>query len=67
MKEICDLLSRLDVLITGLGRSVACVLTGTQIKEKIKKVGAGLQTGIRKEKSLGYNKSVNTRKASAAT
>jgi hypothetical protein len=66
-KEICDLLSRLDVLIPGLGRSIACLLTGTPIKEKIKKVGAGLRTGIRKEKSLGYNKSVNTGKTTAAT
>jgi hypothetical protein len=66
-KEIYDLLSRLGVLIPGLGRSIACLLTGTPIKEKIKKVGAGLRTGIQKEKSLGYNKSVNTRKASAAT
>jgi hypothetical protein len=66
-EEICGLLSRLDVLIPGLGRSIACLLTGTPIKEKIKKVGDGLQTGIRKEKSLRYNKSVNIRMKFAAT
>jgi hypothetical protein len=37
------------------------------IKETIKKVGAGLWIDIRKEKSLGYNKSVNAGKTSAAT
>jgi hypothetical protein len=67
MKEICDLLSSLDVLIPGLGRSIACLLTGMPIKETIKKVGAGLWIDIRKEKSLGYNKSVNAGKTSAAT
>jgi hypothetical protein len=67
MKEICDFLSRLDVLIPRHGRSIACLLTWTPIKGKIKKVGVGLWTGIRKEKSLGYNKTVNTGKTSAAT
>jgi hypothetical protein len=66
-EEICDLLSRLDVLILGLGRSIACLLTGTPIKEKIKKVGDGLRIGIRKEKSLRYNKSANIEKSSAVT
>jgi hypothetical protein len=66
-EEICDLLSRLDVLIPGLGRSIACLLTGTPLKGKIEKVGDGLRTGIRKEKSLRCNKSVNRGKAPAAT
>jgi hypothetical protein len=66
-EEIYGLLSRLDVLILELRRSIGCLLTGTPIKKKIKKVGDGLQTGIRKEKSLRYNKSVNIGKKSAAT
>jgi hypothetical protein len=66
-EEICDLLSRLDLLIPGLGRSIACLLTGTPIKGKIKKVGDGLRTGIRKEKSLQYNKNINIGKTSVAT
>jgi hypothetical protein len=33
-KEICDLLSKLDVAIPGLGRSIACLLTGTAIRGK---------------------------------
>jgi hypothetical protein len=65
-EELCDLLSRLDVLIPGLGRSIACLLTGTPIKEKIKKVGDGLRTDIRK-KSLRYNKSVNIGKVPTTT
>jgi hypothetical protein len=64
-EEICDLFSRLDVLILGLGRSIACLLTGTPLKGKIEKAGDGLRTGIRKEKSLRRNKSVNKGKASA--
>jgi hypothetical protein len=51
-KELCDLLSRLDVIIPGFGRAIACLLTGTKIKGKIKKVGGCPQTGIRKGKSL---------------
>jgi hypothetical protein len=66
-EEICDLLSRLDLLIPGLGRSIACLLTGTPIKGKIKKVGDGLRTGFRKEKSLQYNKNVNIGKTPVAT
>jgi hypothetical protein len=58
-EEICNLLSRLDVLIPDLGRSIACLLTGMPIKGKIKKMGDGLRTVTRKEKSLRYNKSVN--------
>jgi hypothetical protein len=60
-EEICDLLSKLDVAIPGLGRSIACLLTGAPITEKIKKVGGGPRNGIRK-KSLGCkdNKSAAT-------
>jgi hypothetical protein len=35
MKEICGLLRRLDVLIPGLGRSIACLLTWMPINGKI--------------------------------
>jgi hypothetical protein len=66
-EEICDLLSRLDVLIPGLGRSIACLLMGTPIKGKMKKVDDGLRTSIRKEKSLQYNKNVNIGKTLVAT
>jgi hypothetical protein len=51
-KELCDLLSGLETAIPGLGRVIACLLTGTPIKDKIKKVGDCSRTGIRKEKSL---------------
>jgi hypothetical protein len=68
-EEICDLLSKLDVAIPGLGRSIACLLTGTAIKGKNKKVGDGPRTGVRKEKSLRRkdNKNVSIEKALAAT
>jgi hypothetical protein len=67
-EEICDLLSKLDVAIPGLGRSIACLLRGTPIKEKIKKVGDGPRNGIWK-KTLGCkdNKSDATEKAPMAT
>jgi hypothetical protein len=51
-KELCDLLSGLDIAIPGLGRAVACLLTGTPIKDKIKKVRDCSWTDMRKEKSL---------------
>jgi hypothetical protein len=38
-EEICDLLTRLEVVIPGFGRVIACLLTGTVIKGKSKKVG----------------------------
>jgi hypothetical protein len=71
-EEICDLLSKLDVLILALGRSIACLLTGTPIKKKNKKGGDGSRTGIRKEKSLTFksnknNKSVAIEKALTTT
>jgi hypothetical protein len=67
-EEICDLRSKLDIAIPGLGRSIACLLTGMPIKDKIKKVCGGPQNGIR-NKSLGCKdkKGVATRKASMAT
>jgi hypothetical protein len=67
-KELCDLLSRLDVLIPGFGRAIACLLTGTKIKGKSKKVGDCHQTGTQKDKSLRCKdkKSGDTGKASAA-
>jgi hypothetical protein len=65
-KELCDLLSRLDVVIPGFGRVIACLLTGMKIKDKSKKVGDCPQTGTRKGKSLRCKdkKSGDTRKAS---
>jgi hypothetical protein len=66
-KELCDLLSRLDVVIPGFGRVIACLLIGTKIKGKSKKVGDCPQTGTRKGKSLRCKdkKSGETGKASA--
>jgi hypothetical protein len=51
-KEVCDLLNGLDTAIPGLGRAIACLLTGTPIKGKSKKVGDCPRTGVRKEKAL---------------
>jgi hypothetical protein len=51
-KEFCDLLSGLETTIPRLGRVIACLLTGTLIKDKIKKVDDCHRTGVRKEKSL---------------
>jgi hypothetical protein len=67
-EEICELLSKLDVVIPGLGRSIACLLTGTPIKDKIKNMCGGPQNGIQ-NKSLGCKdkKGTATRKASMAT
>jgi hypothetical protein len=50
-KEVCDLLSGLYIAIPGLGRVIACLLTGTPIKGKNKKVGDCSRTGM-KEKLL---------------
>ena len=36
-KELCDLLTSVDVARPGLGRSIACHLTGTPIRGKQKK------------------------------
>ncbi|KAM3335554.1 hypothetical protein ACQJBY_029825 [Aegilops geniculata] len=38
-KELCDLLASVEVARPGLGRSIACLLTGTPIRDKQKKVG----------------------------
>jgi hypothetical protein len=43
---------KLDTAISGLGRAIACLLTGTSIKGKSEKVGDCPRTGMRKEKSL---------------
>ncbi|KAM3294795.1 hypothetical protein ACQJBY_037589 [Aegilops geniculata] len=40
-KELCDLLASVEVARPGLGRSIACLLTGTPIRGKQKKVGKG--------------------------
>ncbi|XBI61397.1 hypothetical protein VPH35_042203 [Triticum aestivum] len=38
-KELYDLLASVEVARPGLGRSIACLLTGTPIRDKQKKVG----------------------------
>ena len=40
-KELCDLLASVEVARPGLGRSIACLLTGTPVRDKQKKVGKG--------------------------
>jgi hypothetical protein len=57
-KELRDLLSGLETAIRGLGRAIACLLIGTPIKDKIKKVGDCSRTGIGKRSHSG----VKTRK-----
>ena len=47
-KELCDLLASVEVARPGLGRSIACLLTGTPIKGKKKKVGKGKSGAIGK-------------------
>jgi hypothetical protein len=37
-KELCDVLSKLEVAIPGCGRAIPCLLTGTSIKGNGKKV-----------------------------
>jgi hypothetical protein len=39
VKELCNVLSRLDVLISEFRRAIACLLTEKKIKNKSKKVG----------------------------
>jgi hypothetical protein len=46
IKNIYDLLSRLDVVIYVLRRSIDCLLMRTPIKKKYKKVGNGSRTDI---------------------
>ncbi|XBI93025.1 hypothetical protein VPH35_029961 [Triticum aestivum] len=38
-KELCDLVASVEVARPGLGRSIACLLTGMPIRDKQKKVG----------------------------
>jgi hypothetical protein len=47
-KELCDVVSKLEVAIPGCGRAIACLLTGTAIKGNGKKV----DDSPRKEKSI---------------
>ncbi|KAM0891486.1 hypothetical protein ACQ4PT_026382 [Festuca glaucescens] len=67
-KELCDLLSSVEIAIPGCGRAIAFLLTGTSTKGKSKKVGDCPQTTIRKEKSIRCKdkKFDATRKASVA-
>lgn len=51
-KELCDLLSSVEVAIPGCGRAIACLLTGTKIKGKGKKVDDRSRSDIPKKKSL---------------
>jgi hypothetical protein len=51
-KELCDVLSKLKAAIPGCERAIACLLTGSTIKNKGKKAGDCPQTGTKKEKSL---------------
>jgi hypothetical protein len=50
-KELCDLLASVEVARPGLGRSIACLLTGTPIRGKQKKVGKG-KSGAKGKASL---------------
>jgi hypothetical protein len=67
-KELCDMLSKLEAAIPGCGRAIACLLTGSTIKSKGKKVGDCPWTDTKKEKSLGCKgkRSDATRKEPAA-
>ena len=51
-KELCDLLASVEVARPGLGRSIACLLTGTPTRGKQKKAGKG-QSGATSKASLG--------------
>ena len=51
-KVICDFLGGLEVAIPGLGRAIACRLTGSTIKDKSKKVGDYARADIQKKKKL---------------
>jgi hypothetical protein len=52
-KELCDLLSRLDVVIPRFGRVIACLLTEMKINGKSKKVGVCPQTALERGSRLG--------------
>ena len=47
-KELCDLLASVEVARPGLGKSIACLLTGTPIRGKQKMVGKGKSDAIGK-------------------
>jgi hypothetical protein len=67
-KELCDILSSLEAANLGIGRALACILTGDIIKSKSKKVSDCPRTGIQKDKSLRRKdkKSGTIRKVPAA-
>ncbi|XBH96055.1 hypothetical protein VPH35_086524 [Triticum aestivum] len=50
-KELCDLLASVEVARPGLGRSIACRITGAPIKDKQKKVGKA-KSGAKDKTSL---------------
>lgn len=68
-KELCALLSSVEVAIPGCGRAIACLLTGTTIKGKGNKVDDRSRSDIPKKKSLRCKdkKSGAIRKAPMAT
>jgi hypothetical protein len=49
-KELCDVLSSLEDAVPGCGRAIACLLIGSTIKSKSKKVGDCHRTGPAPEK-----------------
>ena len=51
-KELCNLLSSVEVAIPGCGRAIACLLTGSTIKGKNKKMSDCPPPSISKVKSL---------------
>jgi hypothetical protein len=52
-EEVCDLLIKLDVAIPGLGRSIACLLTGTAIRGKIRRWVMALEPASGRRSHLG--------------
>jgi hypothetical protein len=53
LQEVCDFLNNFGAAIPRSGRAIACLLSGTKIKGKIKKeVGDFPGASIRKVKSL---------------
>jgi hypothetical protein len=51
-KELCDLLSKVEVAIPGCGKAIACLLIGLTTKDKGKKVDDCSRTNIPRKKSL---------------
>jgi hypothetical protein len=64
-KELCDVLSSLEAASPGCGRVIACLLIGSTIKSKSKKVG-DCPTGKEKSLRLKGKKKDATGKAPAA-